>query len=173
MKVLDTELKKMNSKSKDRLGRGIAAGGGKTAGRGTKGQKSRAGHNIPKQFEGGQSNLSLRLPKIKGFKGAVKPIVEISLGSIQTAYKSGDTINAGSLIAKGLLKAGQVAKILANGEISIKVTVAEGINISKSAAAKIAAVKEVASKESKEESVAATPAKKTTAKKTSSKKTDK
>lgn len=54
------------TQSKKRVGRGIAAGQGKTAGRGTKGQKSRSGHNIPRFFEGGQTKLFARLPKVKG-----------------------------------------------------------------------------------------------------------
>ena len=68
MKILNKELNNNPKKTAKRLGRGISAGGGKTAGRGTKGQKSRAGHNIPKRFEGGQTPLSMRLPKLRGFK---------------------------------------------------------------------------------------------------------
>ena len=52
-----------------RLGRGLSSGKGKTSGRGTKGQKSRSGYNIPRRFEGGQTPLVQRLPKMKGFKG--------------------------------------------------------------------------------------------------------
>lgn len=53
-------------KERKRAGRGIAAGLGKTAGRGTKGQKSRSGRGIAARFEGGQSPLFARLPKLKG-----------------------------------------------------------------------------------------------------------
>jgi len=60
------QLKKIVKRSK-RVGRGISAGQGKTAGRGTKGQKSRTGHSIPVGFEGGQTPLKQRLPKIGGF----------------------------------------------------------------------------------------------------------
>ncbi|MBP9827146.1 50S ribosomal protein L15 [Candidatus Saccharibacteria bacterium] len=51
-----------------RVGRGISAGGGKTAGRGTKGQKARTGKKIKPGFEGGQTKLAMRLPKVRGFK---------------------------------------------------------------------------------------------------------
>ncbi len=119
-------------KSKNRAGRGISAGRGKTAGRGTKGQKSRAGHNIPKQFEGGQSNLSLRLPKLKGFKSHNKNCKEISLTEISKFFKSGDIITPESLIKSGLVKIGEKAKILANGDINILVSV-KGVSISRKA----------------------------------------
>ncbi|XOD38944.1 MAG: 50S ribosomal protein L15 [Candidatus Carsonella ruddii] len=52
-------------KKKKRVGRGISSGNGKTCGRGHKGQKSRSGYNIPKMFEGGQTNIFKRKPKIK------------------------------------------------------------------------------------------------------------
>ena len=55
-------------KPRTRVGRGIAAGKGKTAGRGTKGQKARAGASIPAWFEGGQTPLHIRIPKLRGFK---------------------------------------------------------------------------------------------------------
>ena len=55
-------------KERTRVGRGIAAGKGKTAGRGTKGQRSRAGASIPAWFEGGQTPLHIRIPKLRGFK---------------------------------------------------------------------------------------------------------
>jgi len=57
-----------STKPRTRVGRGIAAGKGKTAGRGTKGQKSRAGASIPAWFEGGQTPLHVRVPKLRGFK---------------------------------------------------------------------------------------------------------
>jgi large subunit ribosomal protein L15 len=76
-----------------RVGRGISAGGGKTAGRGTKGQKSRSGHNIPKRFEGGQSSLLQRLPKMHGTKGyKVKPIV-ISFKTLELHFNDKQLIN--------------------------------------------------------------------------------
>lgn len=62
------ELNITKNKSKTRVGRGISAGKGKTAGRGTKGQNSRTGKKLSAGFEGGQNPLMQRIPKLKGFK---------------------------------------------------------------------------------------------------------
>ena len=73
-----------------RVGRGIAAGGGKTAGRGTKGQKARAGGSIPPWFEGGQTPLHQRIPKLRGFKNPFKTEFEIvNLGRIAALVELG------------------------------------------------------------------------------------
>jgi large subunit ribosomal protein L15 len=73
-----------------RVGRGIAAGGGKTAGRGTKGQKARAGASIPAWFEGGQTPLHQRIPKLRGFKNPFKTEYEIvNLGRIAALVELG------------------------------------------------------------------------------------
>ncbi len=90
-------------KAKTRVGRGISAGRGKTAGRGTKGQKSRSGFNIPNRFEGGQTSLIQRLPKIRGFKShRIKP-TSINIKRIEEFYKDGETVSLNTLVEKGLL----------------------------------------------------------------------
>ena len=91
------QLKKEMIKKRSRVGRGISSGKGMTAGRGTKGQKSRSGHNIPNRFEGGQTPLSMRLPKLKGFKTKNKKYVIISLDQISNNFKDGDKITIESL----------------------------------------------------------------------------
>jgi large subunit ribosomal protein L15 len=68
MKLHDLRPAEGSRTPKIRVGRGIAAGKGKTAGRGTKGQKSRAGGSIPPWFEGGQTPLHMRIPKLRGFR---------------------------------------------------------------------------------------------------------
>jgi large subunit ribosomal protein L15 len=98
-----------------RVGRGIAAGQGKTAGRGTKGQKSRAGGNLPPWFEGGQTPLHIRIPKLRGFRNRLRIDYEIvNLGAIAR------------LVERGLLEAtglpggpasGETAPITVNQEI--------------------------------------------------------
>lgn len=140
MKIMNQQIEGYSKKNAKRVGRGISAGGGKTAGRGTKGQKSRAGHNIPRQFEGGQSNLSLRLPKVRGFKGIDKTTIEISLSLLDKTFKANDKVSVESLVEAGLLKPGQQVKILANGEITKKLEIVD-VPVSKSALAKIANVK--------------------------------
>ncbi len=68
------ELNLTANRTKGRVGRGIAAGQGKTAGRGTKGQGSRAGSKRRPGFEGGQNPLMLRMPKLRGFSNnRIKP----------------------------------------------------------------------------------------------------
>src|SRR5438876_9941162 len=67
------ELQVDGNKDRKRVGRGISAGGGKTAGRGTKGQKSRTGHKLRITFAGGQGSLVRRIPKHRGFKSLRVP----------------------------------------------------------------------------------------------------
>jgi large subunit ribosomal protein L15 len=75
---------------KRRVGRGIAAGQGKTAGRGTKGQRSRAGGNLPAWFEGGQTPLHQRIPKLRGFRNPFKIEYEVvNIGAIARLVELG------------------------------------------------------------------------------------
>jgi large subunit ribosomal protein L15 len=75
---------------KTRVGRGIAAGRGKTAGRGTKGQRSRAGSASPPWFEGGQTPLHIRIPKLRGFRNVTRLGYEVvNVGRISAAAESG------------------------------------------------------------------------------------
>src|SRR5215208_2025260 len=84
-----------------RVGRGIAAGKGKTAGRGTKGQKARAGGSIPPWFEGGQTPLHMRIPKLRGFKNRFKTEYEVvNVGDIARVVESG-RLSAGGPGTKG------------------------------------------------------------------------
>ncbi len=115
-------LKKLSSQNKKRLGRGISAGQGKTAGRGTKGQKSRSGYNIPRKFEGGQMPFSMRMPKVKGFKSQSKDVAIISLDTISANFKSGDKVTIEKLIEKKLAKKGDSVKVLNNGKLTVSIT---------------------------------------------------
>lgn len=120
------KLNALNSHNKSkntRVGRGISAGQGKTAGRGTKGQKSRAGYNLPRRFEGGQSALIQRLPKIRGFKShTLKPLV-MSISKLEKIYKNGETISIETLVEKGILNklpAAGVKVVGTPGDIKLK-----------------------------------------------------
>jgi len=118
------QLKKSRiDKSRKRVGRGISAGGGMTAGRGTKGQKSRSGHNIPRKFEGGQTPLVMRLHKLPGFKSRRTDAREISLDSISKNFNDGETVSMKTLEEKGMIKKGQRAKILNTGELKVKINI--------------------------------------------------
>jgi large subunit ribosomal protein L15 len=77
MKLHDLRPAEGSHKARTRVGRGIAAGKGKTAGRGTKGQKSRTGGTIQPWFEGGQTPIHIRLPKLRGFRNMFRVEYEI------------------------------------------------------------------------------------------------
>jgi len=91
------------NKTKNRVGRGIAGKGGKSAGRGTKGQKARTGFNIPNRFEGGQTPLILRSPKVKGFKSKrIRPTI-ISWKVLEQKFADGAVITPKILREKQLI----------------------------------------------------------------------
>ena len=90
MKLHDLRPPEGSNKARTRVGRGIAAGKGKTAGRGTKGQKARAGGSIPPWFEGGQTPLHMRIPKLRGFKNRFKIEYEVvNIGAIGALAEAG------------------------------------------------------------------------------------
>jgi large subunit ribosomal protein L15 len=136
MKLHDLVPAEGSRKPRTRVGRGIAAGKGKTAGRGTKGQKARAGASIPAWFEGGQTPLHQRIPKLRGFKnrfkieyevvniGAIGALAEAGAfeleGDAKKASKSAPmTVNQDILRAVGLVRTlNKPLKILGAGEVS-------------------------------------------------------
>jgi large subunit ribosomal protein L15 len=90
VKLHDLKPAAGSRKAKRRVGRGIAAGQGKTAGRGTKGQKARAGGTIPAWFEGGQTPLHQRIPKLRGFRNLFKVEYEVvNVGDIARVAEAG------------------------------------------------------------------------------------
>jgi large subunit ribosomal protein L15 len=113
------------NKSRKRLGRGIGSGQGKTAGRGHKGQKARAGYFSPVTFEGGQMPLVRRVPK-RGFHNRWAPIVAtVNVGDLEKRFQNGDEVDAQALKTKNLAKGRyDVLKVLGNGELtkSLKIT---------------------------------------------------
>jgi len=112
------ELTSTASKSRKRVGRGIAAGQGKTAGRGTKGQMARTGASKRPGFEGGQDPLMQRLPKLHGFR-SVKPRAEVVYTSQLAAV--GAKVDATTLAEKGFISSPYViVKLLNRGEVTKK-----------------------------------------------------
>ena len=106
MKLHDLRPAEGSRKERTRVGRGIAAGKGKTAGRGTKGQKARAGGSIPPWFEGGQTPLHVRIPKLRGFKNRFKLQYEVvNVGAIAAAVERGAFETEAPTGAKGKSKA--------------------------------------------------------------------
>ncbi len=112
------ELELTSKKKGNRVGRGISAGQGKTAGRGTKGQKSRTGKKISPGFEGGQTKLSLRLPKKRGFT-AKNPIRYEVINLADLARISSGKIDNSALHKAGMIKREDArVKLLGDGEVS-------------------------------------------------------
>lgn len=111
-----------SSKKGRRVGRGIASGQGKTAGRGTKGQNARSGKGTRPGFEGGQNPLMQRLPKLRGFH-SIRTKAETVYTQQLNSLGSG-TIDNFTLAKAGLVSSPYVkVKLIARGEVSKKVTV--------------------------------------------------
>ncbi|MCQ2485513.1 MAG: 50S ribosomal protein L15 [Clostridia bacterium] len=113
-----------STKERKRIGRGAGSGQGKTAGKGHKGQKARAGHGMRPGFEGGQMPLQRRLPK-RGFNNIFrKVIVAINVADLNAKFDDGAVVDAEALKNAGLVKNYfDGIKILGNGELSKKLTV--------------------------------------------------
>lgn len=127
-----------SNKSAYRKGRGAGSGNGKTAGKGHKGQKARAGHGMRPGFEGGQMPLQRRIPK-RGFNNIfAKDTVSVNVGSLN-GFEDGAAVDAAALMEAGIIKkCGDGVKILANGELTKKLTV-KASAFSEAAKAKIEA----------------------------------
>lgn len=116
------ELNVSKSKAPKRVGRGIAAGQGKTAGRGTKGQMARTGAKRKPGFEGGQNPLMQRLPKLRGFRSFKPKTVNVYTGQLD-ALKAKEVDNF-VLAEAGLVETPyDVVKLLVNGEVTTAKTV--------------------------------------------------
>jgi large subunit ribosomal protein L15 len=120
IKLHDLKPAAGSTKKPKRVGRGIGGKGGKTAGRGSKGQHAR--NTVRPGFEGGQMPLVQRVPKLRGFNNPFR--VEYQAINLDTLEASElDEISPESLYAKGLVHKGALVKILGRGELTRKVTV--------------------------------------------------
>jgi len=107
--------------AKTRVGRGEASKG-KTAGRGTKGTKAR--YQVPERFEGGQTPLHMRLPKLKGFKNPFKVEYQVvNLDKLAALYPEGGEVTVADLVAKGAVRKNRPVKVLGQGDVSVALTV--------------------------------------------------
>jgi large subunit ribosomal protein L15 len=135
MKVHDLKPAPGSTRDRRRVGRGIAGKGGKTAGRGTKGQGAR--DNVKPGFEGGQLPLTQRIPKLKGFKNPFR--VEYNVINLDTLESfDGKVVSPDTLRAAGLVHKRGLIKVLGRGELTRKVEVSAHA-FSKSATAAIEA----------------------------------
>ncbi|MBF6555443.1 MAG: 50S ribosomal protein L15 [Acidimicrobiales bacterium] len=133
MKVHELRPPAGSTRPRRRVGRGIGGKGGKTAGRGTKGQGAR--DTIPMGFEGGQLPLLQRIPKLRGFKNPFRiEYTPVNVGAL--AGIEADSIDVAGLVDLGLAGQGELVKILGGGELSRAIRV-EAHAFSKSAAAAI------------------------------------
>jgi large subunit ribosomal protein L15 len=107
---------------KIRVGRGEGGKRGKTAGRGTKGTKAR--YQVPAGFEGGQTPLHMRLPKLRGFKNPFRVTFQVvNLDKLSELYPDGGTVSVEDLVSKGAVRAGHKVKVLGTGDVSVKLDV--------------------------------------------------
>ena len=138
MKLHELSPVEGSKKEVKRIGRGHGSGWGKTAGKGHKGQKARAGKGMRVGFEGGQMPLQRRLPK-RGFNNIFrKNVVAINVGTLNK-FEDGAVVDIAALTEKGIVKNSfDGVKILSNGTITKKLTVKANA-FSKGAVAKIEA----------------------------------
>ena len=106
-----------------RIGRGHGSGQGKTAGKGHKGQKARAGKGMRVGFEGGQMPLQRRIPK-RGFNNIfAKKVVSVNVGTLNK-FEDGAVVDTAALVEAGIVKNSfDAVKILSNGNLTKKLTV--------------------------------------------------
>lgn len=144
LKLSDLRPAPGSHKAERRIGRGHGSGRGKTAGRGTKGQKARSGGTVHRAFSGGQTRLSKRLPFIRGLGNSntafrdeytILNVMDLSL------FKTGSQVNPETLVKNGLMTPAEgrgLIKVLGNGEIDRALSV-KAHKFSASARAKIEA----------------------------------
>jgi large subunit ribosomal protein L15 len=134
MRVDELQPSPGTNRRRKRMARGIGGHGGKTHGRGTKGQKARGRGKVPVGFEGGQMPLKQRVPKLKGFNNPFRVEYQaINLDAINELSEA--EVTPATLYSHGLSSKGALVKVLARGEITrpVKVT-AHGFSASARAA---------------------------------------
>jgi large subunit ribosomal protein L15 len=107
--------------AKTRVGRGEGSKG-KTAGRGTKGTSAR--YQVPATFEGGQTPLHMRLPKLKGFTNPFRTVYQVvNLDRLAGLFPDGGEVDPDVLVARGAVRKGELVKVLGSGEIGVALQV--------------------------------------------------
>ena len=140
MELKDLKPAEGSRHSRKRVGRGNGSGYGKTAGRGLNGQKSRAGGGKRPGFEGGQTPLAMRLPKLPGFRNINRvEYLPVNVSRLEEKFEAGEVVNGESLKTKGIIKhEDALVKVLGDGELTKALTVSVD-KVSASAKAKIEA----------------------------------
>jgi len=123
MRLNDLAPEKGQRKDRKRVGRGVASGTGKTAGRGNKGQNCRSGGGVRPGYEGGQMPIHRRLPK-RGFKNRFKKVFAIVNIQDLNRFEADSVVDEVAFIKSGLVKGDRDGiKILGSGDLKIPVTV--------------------------------------------------
>lgn len=124
MNLNDVHVGIHKNKKPTRIGRGIGSGHGKTAAKGHKGQKSRAGWNQPAVFQGGGSPLVRRIPKRGFFNAFALSVYAVNVGDLDAVFAAGDEVTPEKLSQHDLAKGRyDLLKILGEGEVTKKLTV--------------------------------------------------
>jgi len=121
VKIHDLTPAPGSRQAKRRVGRGIGGKGGKTAGRGSKGQGAR--NTVPVGFEGGQTPLHRRTPKAKGFNNPFRIEYHVVNLSTLEGFDTGSEVSPETLRAQGLVAKRGLVKVLARGELTKSLTV--------------------------------------------------
>lgn len=124
MKLHELKPAHGSRQNRKRVGRGIAAGQGKTSGRGQKGQGSRKSSGLPVGFEGGQLSITKRSPYLRGFTNKWRrEYAGVNIGKLNR-FKAGDTVDAAALAQLNLIaNASKKVKLLATGDLKLALTV--------------------------------------------------
>jgi large subunit ribosomal protein L15 len=140
MEIKDLKPAEGSHRNRKRIGRGPASGTGKTSGRGLNGQLSRAGGGKGAGFEGGQTPLARRLPKLPGFRNPNRvEYVPVNVSRLEEKFEAGSVVDGETLKAAGIIKNSDApVKILGDGDITKALTIKVD-KISASAKAKIEA----------------------------------
>ncbi len=138
MRLHDLRPAEGSTKRRRRVGRGISAGQGKTAGRGTKGQNARTGSHIHPYFEGGQLPLVRRLPHTRGFTNIRRVEYDVVNLEALNVFEAGTEVTPEALVERGMAHHADRIKILGQGDLGKALTV-RAQAFSSSAKEKIAA----------------------------------
>jgi len=124
MKLNTIKAKVGATSARRRVGRGNASGHGTYSGRGCKGQGQRKSGNVRPGFEGGQTPLISRLPKLRGFRNPNKVYFQIINVADLNQFKDGEEVNILTLLEKNLVTKKDVpVKLLGNGKLERKLTI--------------------------------------------------
>ena len=141
MQLHDLKPAEGSTHRRKRVGRGNSSGHGTYSGRGLNGQGSRAGGTKGAGFEGGQTPLAMRLPKLPGFRNPRRiEYTAVNVSTLEAKFEDGAVVDGAALKAAGITKSEfEPIKVLGNGELTKKLTV-QIDKVSASAKAKIEAV---------------------------------